>query len=176
MKSSKKELITTAGPAGQPPPPLDDEGAAKVASALIRVADLARSTSFYCDVFGCRVALSEQDTALLLAPGGFQIYLHAKGPTRQPRVDATGVQHLMWATDSPDEFKRISQRLLAFDVATFSYTENGVTFVEGCDPDRGRIIVAYPSPRRLPRQVIGPRLRGRLGSLRQHLRTKVFAA
>ena len=31
------------------------------------VADLARSVNFYCDVFSCRVALHEQDTALLQA-------------------------------------------------------------------------------------------------------------
>ena len=56
------------------------------------------------------------------------------------------------------------QRLRAYDVATFSYAEGGVTFVEGCDPDGGRVIVAYPSPRRLPREVIANRLHG----LRMH--------
>lgn len=165
MNSSKKDLL-----------PPDNGGAATVASSLMTVADLDRSVNFYCNVFGCRVALREQDTALLLTSGGFQIYLHANGPARQRRVDATGVQYLMWATDSPAELERISQRLLAYDVATFSYTENGVAFVEGCDPDHGRIIVAYPSPHRLPRQVIVPRLRGRLSSLRRHLRTKVLVA
>lgn len=149
---------------------------AHVASSLMTVSDLARSVNFYCDVFSCRVALHEQDTALLLTPGGFQIYLHSKGPSRRPRVGGIGVQYLMWATDSQAELRRISQRLLAYDVATFSYTENGVTFVEGCDPDHGRVIVAYPSPGLLPREVIGPRLRGRLGSLRRRLRAGAFAA
>jgi catechol-2,3-dioxygenase len=131
-----------------------------VASSLVTVSDLTRSVNFYCDVFSCRVALHEQDTALLLTSGGFQIYLRSKGPSRRPRVGATGVQYLMWATDSQAELQRISQRLLAYDVATFSYTENGVTFVEGCDPDRGRILVAYPSPHQLPRDVIASRLGG----------------
>ena len=139
---------------------------AKVASSLMTVSDLDRSVNFYCDVFSCRVALRERDTALLLTPGGFQIYLHSKGPSRRPRVGATGVQYLMWATDSQAELQRISQRLRAYDVATHSYTENGVTFVEGTDPDDGRVIVAYPSPGQLPREVIAPRLRGRLRSLR----------
>lgn len=144
-----------------------------VASSLMTVSHLARSVHFYCDVFSCRVGLHEQDAALLLTPGGFQIYLRSKGPSRRPRVGATGVQHLMWATDSRAELQRISQRLLAYDVATFSYTENGVTFVEGCDPDDGRVIVAYPSPRQLPREAIASRLRGRLRSLRRRLPAEV---
>jgi hypothetical protein len=139
------------------------------------VSDLARSVNFYCDVFACRVALHEQDSALLLTPGGFQIYLRSKGPSRRPGASATGVEYLMWATDSKEELLRISQRLFAYDVATFSYTENGVSFVEGCDPDGGRVIVAYPSPSQLPREVIASRLRGRLRSLRRRLRTRDLA-
>jgi catechol 2,3-dioxygenase-like lactoylglutathione lyase family enzyme len=46
-----------------------------VASTVIRVSELQRSVSFYCDVFLCRVALRESDTALLLTPDGSQIYL-----------------------------------------------------------------------------------------------------
>ena len=57
-----------------------------VASTVIRVADLDRSVNFYRDVFCCRVALREPDTALLLTPDGFQIYLHAAGPSRRPRL------------------------------------------------------------------------------------------
>jgi catechol 2,3-dioxygenase-like lactoylglutathione lyase family enzyme len=176
MQSSKPELVMVDEPDRQAQPGPNSGGAAKVASSLMTVSDLARSVNFYCDVFACRIALHEQDTALLLTPGGFQIYLHSKGPSRRPRIGATGVQYLMWATDSPAELQRISQRLLAYDVATFSYTENGVTFVEGCDPDGGRILVAYPSPRQLPREVIASRLGGRLRSLRRRLRTGVFAA
>jgi catechol 2,3-dioxygenase-like lactoylglutathione lyase family enzyme len=176
MKSSKMAPVMMAEPERQAQPGPASAVSAKVASSLMAVSDLARSVNFYCDVFSCRVALHEQDTALLLTPGGFQIYLHSKGPSRRPRVGATGVQYLMWATDSQPELLRISQRLFAYDVATCSYTENGVTFVEGCDPDGGRVIVAYPSPSQLPREVIAPRLRGRLRSLRRRLRTGVLAA
>jgi hypothetical protein len=35
-----------------------------------------------------------------------------------------------------------------------------VTVLEGRDPDGGRAIVAYPSPRQLPRTAIAERLRG----------------
>ncbi|MGH3524708.1 MAG: VOC family protein [Mycobacterium sp.] len=131
----------------------------KVASALLRVADLDRSVSFYSDVFSCRIAIHESDTALLLAPNGFQLYLHSVGRPRQPDVRDIGVEFLMWATDTESEFQRIMERLRAYEVATYSYSENGLTFVESCDPDEGRIIVAYPSPGQLPRELIVSRLR-----------------
>jgi hypothetical protein len=134
--------------------------AATVASAVMRVAELNRSVNFYCDVFSCRVALREPDTALLLTPSGFQIYLHSTGSSRRPRMAPIGIQYLMWATDSQAELERITTRLRAHDQATYRYTDNGVTFVEGCDPDHGRVIVAYPSPSRLPRELIASRLRG----------------
>ena len=117
-----------------------------VASTVIRVADLDRSVSFYRDVFCCRVALREPDTALLLTPDGFQIYLHSStGPCRRPRLASIGVEYLMWATDSQAELERVTRRLRAHDPATYTYTENGLTFVEGCDPDHGRVLVAYPA-------------------------------
>ena len=131
-----------------------------VASTVMRVADLDRSVNFYRDVFCCRVALREPDTALLLTPDGFQIYLHSTGPSRRPRLAPIGIQYLMWATDSQAELERVTTRLRAHDPATYTYTENGLTFVEGCDPDHGRVIVAYPSPSRLPRELIASRLRG----------------
>ncbi len=131
-----------------------------VASTVMRVADLGRSVNFYRDVFCCRVALREPDTALLLTPDGFQIYLHSAGPSRRPRPAPIGIQHLMWATDSQAELDRVTARLRAYDSSTYTHTENGVTFVEGCDPDHGRVIVAYPSPSRLPRELIASRLRG----------------
>jgi catechol 2,3-dioxygenase-like lactoylglutathione lyase family enzyme len=131
-----------------------------VASTVMWVTDLDRSVAFYRDVFCCRVALREPDTALLLTPDGFQIYLHSAGPSRRPRQATIGIQHLMWATDSQAELDRVTARLRAYDPWAYTHTENGVTFAEGCDPDHGRVIVAYPSPSRLPRELIASRLRG----------------
>jgi catechol 2,3-dioxygenase-like lactoylglutathione lyase family enzyme len=134
--------------------------AARVASTVMHVPDVDRSVQFYRDVFCCHVALREPGAALLLTPDGFQIYLYSKGPSRRHGVGHYGVQYLMWATDSEAELQRITQRLRAHDSATFSHVENGVTFVEGCEPDRGRVIVAYPGPSQFPRQLIAARFRG----------------
>ncbi|MGO4443415.1 VOC family protein [Mycobacterium sp. 2YAF39] len=141
--------------------PAEAQGATvRVASTVMRVLDVDRTVDFYCDVFACRVALRERDAVLLLAPDGFQIYLYAKDAARHHGVGAVGVEYLMWATDSEAELGRITERLRTYDPATYTYTENGVTFVEGCKPDHGRVIVAYPGPGLLPREMIGARFRG----------------
>jgi len=132
----------------------------RVASSVMRVTDVDRSARFYCDVFGCEISLREPDAALLLAPDGFQIYLYARDTSRRRVAGPTGVQYLMWSTESEAELERITSRMLAHDPATYSHTENDVTFVEGCDPDHGRVIVAYPGPSMHPRQLIAPRFRG----------------
>lgn len=130
---------------------------ARVSSLVVRVSDLDQSIKFYGDVFSCRVSLRESDTALLLTPDGFQLYLHSIGPPRHHDVCAVGLQHLMWATDSETELQELTQRLRSYDSATFTYSEGGVTFVEGCNPDGGRVIIACPSVSKLPRQVIAAR-------------------
>ena len=48
-----------------------------------------------------------------------------------------GVQYLMWATENESDLQHITQRLRAYDTAVYSHTENGVTFLEGCDPTGG---------------------------------------
>ena len=133
---------------------------ARVASSVIRVVDVDRSVDFYSDVFSCRLALREPDAALLLTPDGFQLYLYSKHSPRRPGADTVGVQYLMWTTDSETELQRITERLRTHDPATYSHTENGLTLVEACEPDHGRIIVAYPGPGLLPRELIAARFRG----------------
>ena len=143
-------------------PDTDDRAmvSAHVASCVIRVSNLDRSANFYRDVFSCRVSIREKDMALLLAPNGFQLYLHEQRWFRRRGFGTIGVSYLMWATDSQSDLQLITQRLRAFDPAVFTHIENGVTFLEGCDPDGRRIVVAHPSPHRLPRTVIAKRLRG----------------
>lgn len=139
--------------------------AAKVASSVMQVAELDRSVKYYCDVFACRVAVREPDAALLLTPDNFQIYMYAKkggASTRRGGVSVIGVHYVMWAADTEDELARITERLRTYDAATYTQTVGGgVTFVDGCDPDGIRVIVAYPGPpEQLPRELIAQRFRG----------------
>src|SRR6476646_2819328 len=129
------------------------EISAHVGSCVIRVRELDPSLKFYCDVFSCNVAVREADMALLVAPNGFHIYLHA--PSRRGRAAITaGVQYLLWATGTEADLQEFAERLRAYEPAVFSHTENGVTVIEGLDSDRGRVLIGYPSPFQRPRTVI----------------------
>ena len=133
------------------------EISAHVASCVIRVGELDPSLKFYCDVFSCNVAVRETDMALPVAPNGFHIHLHAVSRRRRA-ADTVGIQYLLWATDTESDLQEFAQRLRAYDPAVFSHNENGVTVIEGFDPDGVRVLIGYPSAFQLPRTVIAARL------------------
>jgi catechol 2,3-dioxygenase-like lactoylglutathione lyase family enzyme len=138
----------------------EGELSANIASCVVRVANLARSLQFYRDVFSCHVVSRGADMALLLTPKGFQIYLHEVGGfQRRGAIGIHGVHYVMWATDSQSELTHITERLRAYDTAVYAHNIDGLVIIEGTDPDRCRVIVAYPSPRRHPRTVVAERLR-----------------
>ena len=131
-----------------------------VVATVVRVRELDRSLKFYSDVFSCRVVVREADMALLLTTKGFEIYLHQNNELHSRAAGALGIHHLMWATDSQSDLQRITDRPRAHDSAVFSHTVQGMTILEGTDPDGLRVIVAYPTPGQLPRTLIAERLRG----------------
>jgi catechol 2,3-dioxygenase-like lactoylglutathione lyase family enzyme len=137
-----------------------NEITANVASCVIKVSDLDRSLAFYRDVFSCRVAVREDDMALLLTPKGFQIYLHVQEPLRPRGIAEMGVRHLVWSTDTLADLEQVRDRLRVHDPAVYTHTDPAteVTYLEGSGPDEERVIVTYPSPHELPRTVIAERL------------------
>lgn len=133
------------------------EFTAKVASSVIFVADLDRSVEFYRDVFSCEMAIRELSAALLLAPGGFQIYLMARGDREEHPTSGIGHEFLMWAVDTPEALEHFAQALKDRGHYVDTHTSGGVQFVEGLDPDDIRIVIAHPSPQQRPRSVLDSR-------------------
>jgi hypothetical protein len=132
--------------------------ACRVTSSVIFVSRLGTSVEFYRDLFSCKVAIHDRDAALLLAPGGFQIYLIARG-TRTPHPSAgIGLQFLIWAVESAAELEELDLAFQERGGRTDRYTSGGVAFVASRDPDGVRLLVAHPSPETLPRSVVGARL------------------
>ena len=120
---------------------------ARVASSVLFVTELERSVSFYRDLFGCEVTLrSEGEAALLLAPGGFQLYLIERGRHAEHHPGGLGHHLLMWAADSPEGLRFFEQSLKAAGRYTGTHSAGQVTFVEGRDPDGIRVVVAHPDP------------------------------
>ncbi|GAC1641792.1 MAG: hypothetical protein NVS4B6_13530 [Mycobacterium sp.] len=134
-------------------------GTPRVWSYVMRVSNMARSIDFYCDVFECQVTLRDDDSALLLTPDGFQIYLRAHGPAKPRGIMDLGVEHVIWSVTSEAELTQIARRLQTHDPSTYTSTLHGVTFVDAIDPDHNRVLVTYPTPQQVPREVIEGRFR-----------------
>lgn len=132
------------------------EYTAQVSSSVIFVSELDRSLAFYRDVFACEVAIHEPDAALLLAPGGFQIYLVARGGRDHP-TGGIGHGYLMWSTDSPEGLDHFTGILRTYGHDTDTHVSGGVRFVEGRDPDGIRVVIAHPSPKQRPRAILDSR-------------------
>lgn len=120
---------------------------ARVASSVLFVTELERSVSFYRDLFGCEVTLrSEGEAALLLAPGGFQLYIIERGRHAEHHPGGLGHHLLMWTAESPEGLRFFEQSLKAAGRYTGTHSAGQVTFVEGRDPDGIRVVVAHPDP------------------------------
>lgn len=134
------------------------EQVATVASSVIFVRQLDRSVAFYRDVFTCKVAIRDQDAALLIAPGGFQIYLVSKGSRTSQASGSIGPQYLMWATDNAEALEHMEGALREYGAPAHRYVSGGVTFIRGRDPDGIRVVIAHPSPEKQPRSLVGTHL------------------
>jgi len=131
------------------------EHAARVTSSVIFVSDIDRSVDFYRDVFACEVTIRKPQAALLLAPGGFQIYLIGRSARTPHPSGGIGPQYLIWAVNSADDLQELEQALRRYGRTTHTYISGGVTFIAGRDPDGIRILMAHPGPDEFPRSVIG---------------------
>jgi catechol 2,3-dioxygenase-like lactoylglutathione lyase family enzyme len=133
-------------------------GVTGVTSAVLFVSGLDRSTEFYRDVLSCTPTTREPGAALLLAPDGFQLYLISRGAWAEHPSGGIGLQFLIWAVDSDAELLRVEAALQDRVGRTVRHTSGGVSFLAAHDPDGIRILVAHPSPAKLPRSVIGAQL------------------
>ena len=70
-----------------------------------------------------------------------------------------GVEQIIWSAGSEAELQRIEQRLRTHYPSTYTNTLNGITFVDGVDPDENRVLITYPTSEPLPREVIDRRFR-----------------
>jgi len=134
------------------------ESTARVTSSVVFVSRLDRSIEFYRDVFSCEVTIHNGSAALLLAPGGFQIYLITHGTGAPHPSGGIGLQYLIWAVESDAKLHQVEQAISQRGGHTNTYTSGGVSFLATRDPDNIRVLVAHPSPEKLPRSVVGPRL------------------
>lgn len=137
------------------------ECAARVTSSVVFVSELSRSVEFYREIFSCEATIETPGAALLLAPGGFQIYLIAKGTRASHPLGGIGVQYLIWSVETAAALADLEGAIRdrgGTTCRTYTYASGGVSFLESRDPDGIRVLVAYPSPKRFPRSLVENRL------------------
>ena len=85
--------------------------APQVTSSVLSISRLDRSIEFYRAVFSCTITIHDPEAALLIAPGGFQIYLIARGTRAEHPSSGIGHQYLIWAVDSEADLRDLEQAL-----------------------------------------------------------------
>jgi CBS domain-containing protein len=131
---------------------------ARLASVVVHVSELTRSVAFYQPLLRYPITASDVDTALLTGPDGSQLYLHQVGDSATRRNDGIGVQWVVWTAGGPNDLDRCAELLKERGAYVRRDTSQGITTLEGHDPDGLPVIIAYPGPEQAPRHVINPRI------------------
>jgi catechol 2,3-dioxygenase-like lactoylglutathione lyase family enzyme len=151
--------------AAPPIPQVDDHstyrpaerGCLRLATAVMFVADLDRSVTFYRELLGWDVIVQDGTAALLASPEGSQLYLNSRGPRAQHPLGQIGIQYLIWTASDEEELHRCLRVLQPTSPHDVTTTSDGVTVIEGRDPDRIPVLVTYPGSAEAPRHQIMPR-------------------
>jgi catechol 2,3-dioxygenase-like lactoylglutathione lyase family enzyme len=131
----------------------------KLASVVVFVRDLDRSADFYQELLLMRVTVRTSTAALLVGTDDTQLYLRVMGSGGEHPLGAIGVQYVIWTADSSDDLQRCERLLKERDAHIVSReTGDGVTVVEGRDPDALPLVIAYPGPHGTDRQEIMARI------------------
>jgi hypothetical protein len=128
-----------------------------LAAAVVFVSDLARSLGFYQPLLRYPITVSDADAALLTGPTGSQLYLRQSGD-RSTRRDGFGVQWVGWTAGDPDDLDRCSEVLKERGGYVGRDTSEGITVLEGRDPDGLPVIIVYPGAEHAPRHAIHARI------------------
>lgn len=122
------------------------------------VTDLGQSVDFYQKLLGLDVTHRDEDAALLVSPGGYQLYLRSMGERAEHPSGAIGIQYLVWTADGEEDLVRCEQVLWGQSTHVTSHTVDGFRMVEGRGPDNVPVVVTYPGPDQAPRHEILKRI------------------
>ncbi|MCU1508986.1 MAG: uncharacterized protein JWR53_392 [Glaciihabitans sp.] len=132
----------------------------KLASIVMFVTDLDRSVDFYSTLLNLEPTLRDDTVALLVAPGGYQLYLRALGPRASHPLGGIGAQYALWSAASEADLDRCEAAMRQESTRVVVTQHDGFRMVEGRDPDDVPVIVSYPGPDLVARREIVPRIYG----------------
>ena len=115
----------------------------RLSAAVIFVRELARSVDFYRDLLALDTEIASPEAVLLASPAGDHLVLRALA--RAPRLlGGIGVHYLVWTARDAGDLVRCENVLKARDAFVSTTQDQGVTVVEGHDPDDLPVLLVYP--------------------------------
>jgi len=133
---------------------------ARITSAVVFVAELDRSVSFYLDVLVLKLVNRTPTAALLVGTAGSQLILRSMGSNAQHPLGGVGVQYVIWTTAGEQDLTRCERVLRERSAHIETRSADGVTAVEGRDPDDIVVMVTYPGPDEAPMHELPARIYG----------------
>ena len=132
----------------------------RIGSAVMFVQDLDRSVRFYQEVLGLAVTDRSPTAALLVTAQGAQLILRAMGSQGAHALGGVGLQYLIWTADDADDLHRCERALTERSAYRETRSSEGVTVVEGSDPDGITVMIGYPGPDQQPFNKLPARIYG----------------
>jgi catechol 2,3-dioxygenase-like lactoylglutathione lyase family enzyme len=115
----------------------------RLRAAVMFVRDLETSVAFYRELLDLEVVDTSPTAALLGSADGSQLALRAFGGNAERSLASIGVQYLSWSTASLADLDRRAEILRRHSAYRETRTDQGITVVEGRDPDDVPIMVVY---------------------------------
>ena len=133
---------------------------ARLGSVIMFVRELDRSVNFYTGMLGLEVADRTPTAALLSSAEGTQLVLRAMGEGAERSLGSVGVQYVVWTAAGKDDLERCERLLRQHAAHRETRSHQGVTVVEGRDPDDIVLMVTYPGPDEVPLHDLPARIYG----------------
>ena len=133
---------------------------ARVGSVVMFVQNLDRSVNFYTDVLALEVADRSSTAALLRSADGPSLILRAMGHQASHPLGSVGIQYVVWTAAGEEDLARVEGVLTSRDAHRETRSHNGVTLVEGRDPDGITVMICYPGPDQRPLRELPARIYG----------------
>lgn len=157
MTSEGTWLSSVEQPSFRTPPlsaRVEEPDGPRLSTAVMFVHKLDASVHFYREVLRMEVTIREPSAALLVNSGSFQLYLREMGPRSPHLSGAIGVQYVIWTTSSSEDLDRFERILNEHCRRVVRQVIDGVTFIEGRDPDGVPVVITYPGPDQAARHAI----------------------
>lgn len=133
----------------------------RIGHVHLKVSDLSRSLSFYCDLLGFELITTYGDQAAFISAGGYHHHIglntwHSKGAGPAP-VNAAGLYHTAILYPSRKDLAFIFHRLSEANYPLIGASDHGVSEALYLnDPDRNGVELYWDRPKELwPRKADG---------------------